>query len=299
MGIKRRRVVNNKIAVAFIVFLIAAVSGAIIYNDYNKNYGVRAKRLYSQALGGETLSLEEYIPGVVMAVVPSDYDTETIRAMSVVIRTYLTQQLYECDEHLLNVDELNIMSISTQSLKNSLGEDIYNDTMKKYEEAAEYTKGETITYKGKIIVPLYHMVSSCSTRDAGELFCEDVPYLKSVSCKDDVRSREYLKIVDIKKDEFERQAGANAHVSKLDSAGYVLAVESDNGSISGEDFAAMFDINSSCFSLEYLDDDKVRIVSKGVGHGMGLSVYGANELAKQGKNYKEILEYFYAGTKIE
>ena len=90
----------------------------------------------------------------------------------------------------------------------------------------------------------------------------------------------------------------NAKVLKYDSAGYVLDVQVGEETINGENFRETYGLSSSCFELQEFQKN-TRAITKGVGHGLGLSQYTANEMAKEGKTYKEILEYFFEGTEIK
>ena len=94
------------------------------------------------------------------------------------------------------------------------------------------------------------------------------------------------------------QMPGTLELSKRDSAGYVTEVTYGTTVANGEAVRQALHLNSACFYLSELDG-KIRIVTKGIGHGLGLSQYGANELAKQGKNCREILTYYYTGISVE
>lgn len=87
-------------------------------------------------------------------------------------------------------------------------------------------------------------------------------------------------------------------VETRDEAEYVTSVKIGDKSCSGEEFRTCMDLPSSCFSITELDG-KIRIVTKGIGHGLGLSIHSAMEMAKEGMGYEEILSYFYPQTKIK
>ena len=87
-------------------------------------------------------------------------------------------------------------------------------------------------------------------------------------------------------------------IETRDSSDYVIQMKIGEKTVTGEEFREYLSLNSACFFLKEVEN-KVRIVTKGLGHGLGLSQYGANELAKEGKSYKEILEYYYKDISIE
>ena len=86
-------------------------------------------------------------------------------------------------------------------------------------------------------------------------------------------------------------------MTEREESGYVKTIQVGNSSVSGEEFRKVFSLNSACFYIREIDG-RVRIVTKGLGHGYGLSIYGANEMAKEGKTYQEILSYYYSGIEI-
>lgn len=83
-----------------------------------------------------------------------------------------------------------------------------------------------------------------------------------------------------------------------DSASYVLTMQLPGQKITGEDFKEVFSLNSTCFSVKEVDG-QVRIVTKGYGQGYGMSQFGANEMAKDGSSYEQILKYYYDGIEIQ
>lgn len=118
---------------------------------------------------------------------------------------------------------------------------------------------------------------------------ETYPYLQIKDCVKDIGGDMQMqtKIIPV----------AGAKVTKEDSAGYVLEVQVGEEVVSGENFRDTYELASSSFELQEFDG-KTRVITRGVGHGLGLSQYTANEMAKEGKTYQEILQYFFEGTEI-
>ena len=96
----------------------------------------------------------------------------------------------------------------------------------------------------------------------------------------------------------EESVAEGISVVKRDAADYALEVAVGTQTMTGEAFRECLDLNSSCFSIKEVEG-KMRIVTKGMGHGVGLSQYGANEMAKAGSGYEEILNYYYQDVTIE
>ncbi len=164
----------------------------------------------------------------------------------------------------------------------------------------------------------FHKCSAGYTRDAAEIYeNETYPYLKRADGRMDLSSQDFLKVVFYTKEQFVEKGGAlfseetkntvsettaaellaRISVTKEDSAGYVTEIEIDGNLHSGEEVRLIYDWNSSAFFLKEVDGE-IRVVTKGFGHGLGASLYGANELAKSGFSYKDILKYFYTGIEF-
>lgn len=235
---------------------------------------------------------------------PPTYEKEALKAQAVIARTNLT--------YAKENEQEEPKGISREELRNQLGAEKFQKRFELLKSCVEETAGEVVTYEDKVVQLPYHFVSAGKTRDASQLDGEDVmPYLKAASSMNDLRSERFLKVEFLSKKQFQNKlkgaypkldfskedlAGL-AEVSKRDSSDYVLIVELPGKKISGEEFRKAFSLNSTCFSLKEVDG-QVRIVTKGYGQGYGMSQYGANEMAKDGSSYREILEHYYNGIKI-
>ena len=97
---------------------------------------------------------------------------------------------------------------------------------------------------------------------------------------------------------FSITAEAEIEITKTDSAGYVMEIQIGNQAFQGERIKEVLDLPSSCFSVQS-SQGEVRFLCKGIGHGMGMSQYTAHNLALEGKNYEQILGYFFPDMEIE
>lgn len=260
----------------------------------------------SGQVGEEKLDMEEYLTGVLAKEIPLDYQMEAVKAQAVIARTSLSAAM--------ETEEKNLpASMSRDEMLELWGQDGFEDNYQVLEEAISATQGEVLYYKGKPIQAEFHAVSAGRTRSAKEAFQrEDEPYLEGVDSGMDIPSPDFLKVVFMDKEEFCKKLEEacpnipidtgnildSVTVEDRDSSGYVVRVKIGEEELSGEGFRACFGLNSSCFYLKEVEN-QVRIVTKGLGHGFGLSQYGANELAKEGKNYQEILQYYYKDSFIE
>ena len=139
------------------------------------------------------------------------------------------------------------------------------------------------------------MKSAWGMRYAEVLGKEEYPYLQIVECPEDVNAEDEIQTVVLG----EKDIGTmDVEVVETDSVGYVLKIRVGDNTISGEEFRNKYNLASSCFTLQRYNG-KLRVTTRGTGHGIGMSQYTANEMAKKKKSYKNILKYFFNGTEIK
>lgn len=253
----------------------------------------------------ETLDVEKYLLGALAKQIPLDYELEAVKAQAVIARTAVIQAMAVEGGSLPE-------AMTTDEMIALWGQEGFEDNYRVLESAIQATKGEVLTSQGKHIEAAYHAVSAGKTRSAKEaLGREDEPFLSSVDSSLDIPSPDYLKVLFLKKEKLaEKLIKAHSELtvtpedalSKIsilsrDNAGYALQVQVEGITVTGEEFRKILELNSACFYLKEVEGE-VRIVTKGLGHGLGLSQYGANEMAKEGKKYQEILKYYYTSIEI-
>ena len=226
---------------------------------------------------------------------PVSYQLEALKTQAVIIRTnllkrsmefYQTESMEEAAEAIRQMD-LEIMGFSYASpeeLEKLWGYEQWDSYYTKIQEAVSSTQGKILVIDGKPVDLPYHAVSAGRTR-SGQVLGEEYSYLESVECPEDVESADYLKIQLLELEEL-------PEILEQDNAGYVNRIRMGEKTLAGEEFRSRFSLNSSCFSLEETEEG-VRAVTKGLGHGLGLSMYQAGRLAATGRTYMEILLYFY------
>lgn len=263
------------------------------------------------------------IAGILASQVPVNVEEEALKAQAVIVRT----QLAWCEEH----EEEEPESLSKKEMEQLWGQEKYYEFYEKMIRAAEETDGQVMTFDKKVINPSFHKVSAGTTRDGSQIY-KDTPYLLSVSSQKDVLADDYLNVQFFTQKEFDDRmatllaSGAEGEENqdeakesseqedenqdkeieeylksikiKTDGAGYVTKIKAEGEEVDVDAFVKTFELPSSCFALKAMDGH-IRIVTKGCGHGFGLSQYGANEMAKEKKSYDEILKYYFSGIKIE
>jgi len=233
---------------------------------------------------------------------PVTYEKEALKAQAVIARTNLA--------YARENDQAEPEYISREKLRENFGGKKFQKYYELLKNCVEETEHETVTFQNKIVQLPFHYVSAGKTREKTDEK-KNVSYLKSVSSMSDIRSEQFLKIEFYTKKQFYNKlrsafpelAFSKDSVEKMaiakerDSASYVLVVQLPGKKITGEEFRNLFVLNSTCFSIKEVDNE-IRIVTKGYGQGYGMSQYGANEMAKEGSSYKQILEYYYSGITI-
>ena len=160
-----------------------------------------------------------------------------------------------------------------------------------------------MTYEGKTIQALFFSTSSGKTENCKDVFGEDLPYLVSVSSTWDETSPSYMNQTTLTKEEFYKKLkipyNENIDIKiERNETNSINAITINNNKIKGTDFRFKLGLKSTNIEIED-QDKKIIIHSKGYGHGVGMSQYGASQLAKQGYKYDEILKYYYQGIEIK
>ena len=264
---------------------------------------------------GQVLSmdLEEYMVGVLAAELPQDYNYEVYKAQAVITRT--NARKLAKDGNQLSGAQLQMGYYSEAEMESSLGTQRCAEYRQKLKNAIRETYGEVLTYEGNYIDALYHSVSVGKTASALDVYGKDVPYLVSVASSGDVEAKDYMSNVTFAYEQLVEKLGGDAaavqqnyglsqdnyisqiSISEKSEAGYVKKVQLGSQVKTGEEFRNMLSLPSLYFYMENLNGT-LRIVSLGKGHGLGMSQFGANKMANEGKDYKDILKYYFQNAEI-
>lgn len=254
------------------------------------------------------LSLEEYLIYKLESVMPGTYEREALKAQAVLIRTEVVRAMQE-----QGGDSLQVSGDGLEKWYEADGE--MQEELKPYAEAVEETDGLYLCYRGEPIQASYFKISNGQTRDAAKVWeTEKFPYLTSVSCEQDKAAQDYSSEVTISKAnylyEIRSRIGEEYSPQELwegmqlvyDETGYVTKVSffaegEEVGQMDGEAFRYLFALPSASFETEQTDAQIIFHVT-GVGHGFGMSQYGANSKALNGETYDEILKEFFFGTEL-
>lgn len=259
-----------------------------------------------------TLTDEEFLIGAVAAEMPPSYEIEALKAQCVA--TYTCYAKKRADERANPHEELNGADFSADlskkqiyltpdRMKEDCGES-YDEIYSKYKGVVESVRGEALTYKGELITCTYFAISSGKTDSFKDIFGEDLPYLTAVSSPYDVFAPNYKSEKNISSEYFKKAfEGSSEEVDFSEKADKWIGdiIFTDSGSVksikiggvefSGSKVRELLGLRSTCFEVEY--DDGFKFEVKGYGHNVGMSQYGANEMAKEGVKYRGILEHYY------
>lgn len=241
---------------------------------------------FPAALLLKTPDVEVLLPVVTAGQIGPEYEPELIKTQTVIARSNLYRKLEN------NIDIREILREEREKFSYTYQDVFFYGSV--YEEAAEATEGQVAVWKNSLVPLPYHELSSGKTRDGQEnLHSEQYAYLKSVDSRGDKTAPDFLygSYVD------EAQLPKSLKITERDSAGYVTRLEADGRTLEGEAFRRGMYLNSADFSIQKVGE-KYRFLSKGKGHGLGLSQYGGNLLAKEGSKYNEILEAYFPETEL-
>lgn len=258
----------------------------------------------------ENIPLEEYVIGVVASEMPYEFETEALKAQALAARTYVIQQML-VDNNLSTPKGAKVTDsfLTHQAYKDN--EELmkqwgtnYEENMKKFTEAVNSTAGQILTYNGLPIDASYFSTSNGYTENSEEWWANKYPYLRSVPSPWDEKSKKYKSTNIISVSQFEKKLGvklpSNGEIGKILSrttGNRVAIVKFGDQKRSGREVRTALELPSSDFTWER-KGNQVLITTKGYGHGVGMSQYGANGMAQEGKTYQDIVTYYYQGVDI-
>lgn len=294
------------ILLIFIPFFIVLI--------YNKNYKeielnyittryIRVKRLNTNNI--ETIPLEEYIVGVLAGEMPINFDIEALKAQAVASRSYALKRIeYNKDKEYDVVDSiLNQVYLDNEYLKKAWGNN-YVKNINKLRKAVNATIDEYLSYNSLVVDALFFSTSNGYTEDSQAVFNFECDYLKSVESPwDSEVSSAYLTNKTLSLKEFYQKLNLpynknlNVEILKRSSTNRILLLKINNQEFKGTELYSKLSLRSTDFTITLLGDN-VKITTKGYGHGVGMSQYGALGMAKKGYTYEEILKHYYKNTFI-
>lgn len=256
------------------------------------------------------IKAEDYIFGVVAAEMPALYSEEALKAQAVAAYTYACRRRAEnsAKTYDITTDYTTDQSyISSDALKEKWGENTDKYT-EKIRSAVESVSGYMVTYEGSPALTVYHAISAGRTETAENVWGCSYPYLCAVDSPGDKLSPDYISALTISRDELASKLGGAVSFTGEPSEYFGKTEKTDSGmvkeilicgeSVRGAKIRSLLNLRSSFFDVQY-SDGSFTFTVYGYGHGVGMSQNGANYMAKQGSDFKEILTTYYPGCKVQ
>lgn len=249
----------------------------------------------------QTMDLDTYLVGVVLAEMPASFELEALKAQAVVARTY-TLKCVGAGKHDGGVCTDYTCCQAYVAEENYGGNE---ESLEKVRSAVLATSGQVLTYQGNLIEATYFSCSGGMTEDAVAVWGTDYPYLRSVESPGEENAAYYTDTVTFTAEEFQTALGQELSGSPsgwfgfttYTAGGGVNTMRIGGVDYKGTELRTLLGLRSTVFSIS-VDGQNIAITTKGFGHRVGMSQYGADAMAVAGSNYEQILTYYYSGTAL-
>lgn len=252
------------------------------------------------------MELNEYLVGVVLAEMPASFEPEALKAQAVVARTYTMRSHNRGGRHrnaAVCTDPSCCQAYTTA--EDYLKSGGTKKNVEKIRQAVADTGNEVLTYNGQLIEAVYFSCSGGSTEDAVAVWGTSYPYLQAVSSPGEEKATHYSDTVTYTATNFEAALGRDLKgtpnewfgVTTYTPGGGVASMEIGGTVYKGTTLRSVLGLRSTAFMIS-TTDSKVTITTRGYGHRVGMSQYGADAMALEGSSYKEILTHYYQGVTL-
>ena len=246
------------------------------------------------------LNMTDYLIGVVSSEMPASFNFEALKAQSVLARTYALKAKQTGKKLTDTVSTQSYIDID--QMKNKWGNS-FNTYYNKIKNAVENTNEEYLSYNGNYIEALYHSTNNGKTESSLDVFGNYYPYLISVSSEYDKNASSYLRTISMPLDTISNKLGLSLNNDSVISilsytdGGNIKEININGNNFSGKKVRELLGLRSADFDIS-ISDNNANITTRGYGHGVGMSQYGANGMANAGYSYKDILSHYYPGTTL-
>lgn len=287
-------------------------------DKYKYNKYAKIKLLHKKTKKIEEVALDEYLYHVVSSEMPADFEIEALKAQAIVARTYTIYKVTINNNKHKGADICDDSTccqawISKEDRLKRWEKSKQESNWNKIVKAVDETGGDIITYNNKPINAFFHSNSGGRTEIPVNVWGgEKLPYLQTVETSGEEWYKQYSSSVTLTEKEIieklkQKYKDIKIDFKKEDSIKILEYTEGDrvktiqlgNKKISGVEARTIFGLKSSNFTIKKQKNNKYTFEVKGYGHGVGMSQTGADSLAKQGKNAKEIIEHFYTNVEIK
>lgn len=265
-----------------------------------------------------TVSARDFVLGAVAAEMPMSYPDEALKAQAVASHTYaLAQQALNDGSNTalqgadFSANPSQRLGYVTQEMMREMWGGAYDENRARLEQMVDSVLTQRVVYNGAPALTCYHAMSCGSTEASEHVWGTAVPYLVSVASPYDVGAQDYEATLSFTQQEMalelQELLGGTEPQGEPDTwfgeaqatpAGYITAIDVQGASVAGTALRRALGLRSTAFTIAYADG-VFTVTTRGYGHGVGMSQFGANAMALTGKTYEEILAWYYPGTQLE
>lgn len=252
------------------------------------------------------LDIQTYLTGVLLAEMPVDFSLEALKAQAVVSRTYALKRNAVGNKHPQGaVCTESSCCQAYRAIDDFLAKGGTEEILQKVTQAVDSTQNQVLTYRGELIEATYFSCSGGRTEDALAVWGTDIPYLQSVESPGEESATHFVDTVEFTPSAFFSLLGTSrvgessqwlGNVTYTDGGG-VATMEICGNVFSGTEIRQRLGLRSTAFSM-YATKDKIHVSTRGFGHRVGMSQYGAEAMAVSGSDYQKILYHYYPGTQL-
>jgi len=312
---------------AVILGLFSAVSripgtGNTFRKHINKADIPKEINIYVTATGEtKSIAFEDYVIGVVASEMPSSFEEEALKAQAVAARTYSLSKVIrsgsngfpEAHPQAPLCDDVHCQVYNSKETLAALkGDEWMKNGYTKVKKAVDSTRGQLMYFDGELVSQaLFHSSSGGRTENSEDVFASTVPYLRSVDSpyedeathKNEQVTVSLLELASKLNGKYQDRYTGNftANDVKIKSrteGGTVAEFTVGSASYRGREIREALSLASATFDIASAGE-YVTFTTNGYGHGVGMSQYGANGMAKKGYDYREILSHYYTGVVID
>lgn len=311
------------VILAIPLFIVKSCSREEVRSPSEKKAEMKIKAYLDEEKKVVEMPFEEYIKGVVAAEMPASFEMEALKAQAVAARTYAYGRMIKLYAPKDDIHHGADICTSPGHCQAWIAKDaamkkwgVFNGTKNwtKISTAVNNTKNLIIVYENSVVNPVFHSNSGGRTENSEDVWTGgQVAYLRSVESRGEEDNPEYENTVILQIKDFcgtlkaqypniklnEKDVLKDVNILDNTEGGRVKDIKIGNITLKGTDFRRIFSLKSSNFTLEKQDKNSLKITTYGNGHGVGMSQWGANSLAKDGDSFEKILKYYYQGVGIE
>lgn len=256
------------------------------------------------------MNADDYIFGVVAAEMPLLYEDETLKAQAVAAYTLACRRRADNTDkdYDLSTDSGTDQAFVTEAAARESWGNNADKYYTKLKDIIAQVRGITVVWQNEPITAVYHAISSGQTESSGDIWGGERPYLQAVASPGDLLAPQYISCITLSTTELSDAIADLCEISgspenyfsdfTRTESGSVLKVKVCGTELTGAQIRTALELRSLNFDVEF-KDGSFKFTARGYGHGVGMSQYGAECMAKQGSDFKEILLHYYVGCDIK